>query len=815
MKKIITFLLACFFTVSLQAQSVIRGPYLQQGSATSIIVQWRTDTPTNSKVWIGTELNNLGNSTSVNGNVSDHQVLITDLIPDTKYYYSVGFDNTQITGANENHFFITAPVVGTEVPVRAWVLGDCGTGSTNQENVRNGYLDYVGNGKTDMILLLGDNAYWDGADDAYQIAIFEMYDALLPQVPVYSCPGNHDYYTADFNNESGPYYDIFNFPKNAELGGVASGTEAYYSFDYANMHIISLDSDRAGKNIGDPMLVWLENDLNATSQDWTIVLFHHPPYTKGSHDSDDGGHHKKMRENVLPILEAGGVDLVLSGHSHSYERSYLIKGHFGESTTLEPQMILDNGDGRTTGNGAYGKLLEGPTAGDGSVYIVAGSSGKKANGTLDHPVMYYSESELGSLSLELQGNELNLKFINDQGTIKDYFTIVKTGLPTGTPPEVIITAPQSSDNYTFGESILIATNPTDEDGTIAKVEFYVNNTYLETVYEAPFEIEYTPEQTGPVIFTTKATDNVGFVAYSDPLTLTIGDLVSVVTPTSCPDNIVVQCEANAGVIVNWVEPEFETNCTSVPSSQCNDISIDDATLIGELNNHFYFISDNALEWEDAQIFSEANGGYLAVITSQEENDYIQSLLTKNVWIGYHDMNTENQFEWVTGETSSYENWGSWQPNVNNGDSEDIVQMKPSDGKWYDKTSYRDRFIIEVPCSNISTSGGEVYITQTTGLTNGSFFPEGISTIYYEATDDCGSIGTCSFDINVLPCQLPCSISATTTNIQCFDNGTPEDGSDDTYTFDLLVDGTNANSKLCSTATGMFDYSFRRKYSMFR
>ncbi len=53
-----------------------------------------------------------------------------------------------------------------------------------------------------------------------------------------------------------------------------------------------------------------------------------------------------MRANALPILEANGVDLVLNGHSHSYERSKLIGGHYGSSWTLTPAMIKDGGSGR-------------------------------------------------------------------------------------------------------------------------------------------------------------------------------------------------------------------------------------------------------------------------------------------------------------------------------------------------------------------------------------------------------------------------------------------------------------------------------------
>ena len=131
-----------------------------------------------------------------------------------------------------------------------------------------------------------------------------------------------------------PYYDIFSFPKLAEAGGVASGTEAYYSFDYGNIHFVCLDSDETIRASNGPMANWLRNDLANNTQDWLIAFFHHPPYSKGSHNSDTETELIQMRQNFLPILEEHGVDLVLSGHSHAYERSKFIDGHYGSSGTF-------------------------------------------------------------------------------------------------------------------------------------------------------------------------------------------------------------------------------------------------------------------------------------------------------------------------------------------------------------------------------------------------------------------------------------------------------------------------------------------------
>jgi hypothetical protein len=128
-----------------------------------------------------------------------------------------------------------------------------------------------------------------------------------------------------------------------------------------------------------------------------------------------------MRQNIVPILEAAGVDLVLSGHSHCYERSFLINGHYGASTTLLPAMKINAGDGRENGAGTYQKNA----AGEGVVYSVAGSSGQINGGPLDHPAHFVSLNELGSLIIDVNSNRLDVMFLNSTGVRRDQFTLLK------------------------------------------------------------------------------------------------------------------------------------------------------------------------------------------------------------------------------------------------------------------------------------------------------------------------------------------------------------------------------------------------------
>jgi len=404
---------------------ITRGPYLQMGTPSSVVVRWRTGAPSNGMVMYGPDPGSLIWSATSASVTTEHEIALTNLSAGTKYYYSVG-STTQTLAGDASHYFVTSPATGTAVPTRVWVLGDSGTADANARAVRDGFYA-VNGGSTwaNLWLMLGDNAYNAGYDSEFQSAVFNMYPATLRQSVLWPTLGNHDGAQADSATGTGPYYDIFTLPKSAQAGGLASGTEAYYSFDYGDIHFICLESFETDRSANGPMMTWLQNDLDATTQKWIVAFWHHPPYSKGSHDSDTDTAMTQMRQNALPILEARGVDLVLAGHSHSYERSYLLDGHYGTSSTLTGGMKLDAGSGREDGSGAYTKPSAGPAPHEGAVYGVAGSSGKIAGGLLNHPAMFVSMNVLGSMVLDIADGRLDARFIDNTGAVRDYFTIRK------------------------------------------------------------------------------------------------------------------------------------------------------------------------------------------------------------------------------------------------------------------------------------------------------------------------------------------------------------------------------------------------------
>ena len=504
----------CSSTAPLPVSSPPERLFLQQVSATSAIIKWRGEAQ---QACISASLESLAKpkqqrceqSTVTAGN--HREALFTGLEADTRYFYSVGnlIDNQQQLR--------TAPMTGS-VPdddnTRIWMIGDSGTAS--ELDIRTGapkhpgeaaavyagyraYNEANGNEPTDLFVLLGDNAYLEGTDAQWQQSLFEVYPDLLKSASVWPTIGNHEMGAAPFDiclaveipqckdgpfimplgglsvtsdptgyddNSDGqpdeahlPYLDIFSLPTRAEAGGVPSGTEQYYSFDYGNVHFVSLDSQLSARDPAQraSMRQWLIADLKANLQDWTIVIFHHPPYSKGAnHDSDniEGNVIDRpqidMRQEFTPLFEAHGVDLVYSGHSQSYERSYYLRGHQGTSDTYShaEHAELRGDDSQLPSLGdegsAYPQLS--PTSGgidDRVVYTVAGSSGKAdhSSGTitpeevwLRHPAhIPQAEDPLGrnglavtgSVVIDASASKLSARFINDKGEVLDHFVITR------------------------------------------------------------------------------------------------------------------------------------------------------------------------------------------------------------------------------------------------------------------------------------------------------------------------------------------------------------------------------------------------------
>lgn len=465
MQKIYSLVLASIIGLSLfahpvSAPKILRGPYLQSPGPYSIILRWRTDTASDSKVTYSTQLNDPSPATASDPAITtEHRVKISGLSQRTKYYYSVGSTSAILRGPEEQLHFTTAPDSTNPVPVRFWVIGDFGHGNDAERKVRDSYLNYVApTHPADVQLWVGDNAYEDGTDVEFQNNVFDTVNCfgnVFTNLPFASASGNHDYNsicpwqpalcTQDPNTHTGPYLSIIDPPTHGELGGVPSNLKLFYSFDYGDIHFVVLNSElgsftpaynwlgvlNTDTNFTSPMLDWLKQDLASTTKKWKVALWHQCPYSGQNNFTDDGVQQFCIatRVHFNPILERYGIDLVLTGHDHNYQRSYLINGHYGYKNTFDPSMLINGTSGNDGLGEAYIKYTNGPMANKGAVYLIQGNSSEGNDySPISHPAIYWGEACdtcFGSTIIDVNGDRLDGQYITSNGVVRDQFTIKK------------------------------------------------------------------------------------------------------------------------------------------------------------------------------------------------------------------------------------------------------------------------------------------------------------------------------------------------------------------------------------------------------
>lgn len=188
-----------------------------------------------------------------------------------------------------------------EGSVRFVIIGDTGTGSRQQRELADVLVKARASFPYDFVLLLGDNLYGGESPADYKNKFSDIYRPILDQkVKFYAALGNHD-------EPSQRFYEFFNM----------DGKE-YYRFTKGNVAFYALNSNYMDKK----QLQWLENELAKDTSEWKITFHHHPPYSSGGKHGSDSA----LRKVVEPIFQKYGVNAVLAGHDHFYERIKPQKG---------------------------------------------------------------------------------------------------------------------------------------------------------------------------------------------------------------------------------------------------------------------------------------------------------------------------------------------------------------------------------------------------------------------------------------------------------------------------------------------------------
>lgn len=412
---------------SMLAPRCLQGPYLQSPTTNSVVIRWRTTSYRPVPCTLRYRADHSAATEPWSHRISvptgdAHEVVLTNLLPGVRYHYCIRTPYRRVAGG-EDCAFVTAPMTGIPRSIRVWVLGDSGTGNDRARAVRDGFQKYVGLRPADLILMLGDNAYEKGSRFDHHKGLFLPYRNYLFNTPLWPALGNHDIISDGTIPGTCPFHQFFTLPQRGECGGAPSGSESYYSFDWANVHFVCLNSTVVALSNSTDMITWLRKDLQVSiSQDWLIAFWHHPPYSSGHHDSDTELESRIMRSIVIRELENYGVDLVLCGHNHSYGRTHLLHGHYGEASTFASGNVI--AQATLTATASYHKR-GGRTVGNGTIYVVAGCSGKLEDKPLDHPAMVVKLNTAGSVVLDINDNRLDLNFVDEVGVSRDSFRIFK------------------------------------------------------------------------------------------------------------------------------------------------------------------------------------------------------------------------------------------------------------------------------------------------------------------------------------------------------------------------------------------------------
>ena len=210
---------------------------------------------------------------------------------------------THWKGSPTNTWPLVAVAPGDQQLLHMAVAGDTGDSGRRLDRTATAIAEWNSTDPFDVLLLLGDNVYPNGDPAKLDATVFTPFAATLESgTRLQAILGNHD-----VKDGNGP----------AQMA--ALGMEGlWWAHEDDDVLLVGLDSNRPD----DPeQLAWLEETLAQSDATWRIVALHHPPYSAGYQGSSTD-----VRAVFQPVFERYGVQLVLSGHDHDYQRSTPING---------------------------------------------------------------------------------------------------------------------------------------------------------------------------------------------------------------------------------------------------------------------------------------------------------------------------------------------------------------------------------------------------------------------------------------------------------------------------------------------------------
>ena len=312
------------------------------------------------------------------GEMRIHEVTLEKLNQKTTYLYRVGDGSEE--GWSDVYSFTTE--AKKDQPFTFLFTTDSQAHNAAGNKI---YGDLLSNALNEFpesrFILHGGDIVDDGALMSQWEGFFGATEGIFANTPIHAVLGNHDVY----GEGEHLFKSFFENPENGPEGQ----KEWVYSFDYGDVHFAMLNSETDSEGMK-AQTEWLKQDMENTDKKWKVVMFHRAPYESNPLRGTDA-----TRAHFAPVIEELGIDLALVGHDHSYARTHAMKN---------------------------GQPVE---AGNGTVYIIGGSSGPKfyPEEHYDYFEYIYGEDEQLYTAVHVEKNKLIIEAKNMDGEVVDSFEL--------------------------------------------------------------------------------------------------------------------------------------------------------------------------------------------------------------------------------------------------------------------------------------------------------------------------------------------------------------------------------------------------------
>ena len=360
------------------------GPYLNFATPESINILWETDRPASAKIQWG-KTAKLGNAKDIESSTRLQETTVDGLEPNRPYFYKI--TSTSESGQTIDSGLLTFKTgVKKGTPFRFAVIGD----TESRPHVNDRLAKLIWNERPHFAINLGDLTDAGKKHHRYEWTheYFIGMNQLFSRIPAFTVPGNGEGDLVWYN-----HYHNHPAPEN------------FYTFQYGDVAFFMLDSNRRVEEFkpGGKQYQWLDKQLSICNAKWKISCHHHATYTGEEDDYGDSWTEESVFgdeavRKIVPLYEKHGVDLVMFGHLHLYERSHPMRN---------------------------GKVdFE-----QGTIHLLAGGGGGNLEDFAPTPAFFSAKTHRGHhyLMIEVADDQLMMRMHDTTGAIRDTMRISKIG----------------------------------------------------------------------------------------------------------------------------------------------------------------------------------------------------------------------------------------------------------------------------------------------------------------------------------------------------------------------------------------------------